>query len=271
MDYIHALVMGIIQGLAEFLPISSSAHLALYPKVFNVNSGLLNSVAYDVALHAGTLAALVIFFWKKVLNLLGAFFKGLAGAKARQSSDFKMSIYIIAGTIPAVLAGYFLGDYIETAFRDPLRIAYMLIIFGGVLWIADRVGKKRKEITGINLVDSLIVGVAQALALIPGVSRSGITISAGLFAGYKRKDAAEFSFLLSIPAVAGAFAMQAKHLIKAGADYGAVLILIGFLASAISGMFAIKFLLNYVSRKSFNPFVWYRFILGAAIIAVFFR
>jgi undecaprenyl-diphosphatase len=271
MDYLHAIVMGIIQGLTEFLPVSSSAHLALYPKIFNVSSALLNSVSYDVALHAGTLLALLIFFRKKVLELLGAFFKGLAGAKARQTQDFKLGILIIAGTIPAVLAGYFLGDYLESAFRSPVKMASMLIIFGGVLWLADRAGKKRKEMAGMNLIDSLIVGFAQALALIPGVSRSGITISAGLFAGYKRKDAAEFSFLLSIPAVAGAFAMQAKHLLKSGTDEKVVLILLGFTASVIAGMLAIKFLLDFVSKKSFTPFVIYRFVIGAAILAVFIR
>lgn len=271
MDYIHALLMGIIQGLTEFLPVSSSAHLALYPKIFNVNSGLLHSMAYDVALHGGTLAALLIFFRKKVFNLLGAFFKGLAGAKARQSADFKMGLFIIAGTIPAVLVGLFYGDYLEENFRDPIRMASMLIIFGGVLWLADRFGKKKKEIQGINLADSLIIGAAQALALIPGVSRSGITISAGLFAGYKRHDAAEFSFLLSIPAVAGAFAMQFKDMIGTGADQGIVLILLGFTAALISGMFAIKFLLDFIGKNSFTPFVIYRFALGAAIIAIFVR
>ena len=271
MDYIHALLMGIIQGLTEFLPVSSSAHLALYPKVFNVSSGLLNSLAYDVALHAGTLAALVIFFWKKILNLLGAFFKGLAGAKARQSQDFKLGIFIIIGTIPAVIAGYFYGDYLEETFRNPVKMASMLIVFGGVLWLADRFGKKRKETASMNIMDSLIIGTAQALALIPGVSRSGITISAGLFAGYNRRAAAEFSFLLSIPAVAGAFAMHAKHLLKNGADTGTALILVGFAASAITGFFAIKFLLDFVSKKSFTPFVVYRFILGAVILALFIR
>jgi undecaprenyl-diphosphatase len=263
--------MGIIQGLTEFLPVSSSAHLALYPKLFNVNSGLLNSVAYDVALHGGTLAALLIFFRKKILKLLGAFFNGLASAKSRQTQDFKLGIYIIIGSIPAVFVGYFYGDYLESTFRNPVKMGVVLILFGAVLWLADRLGKKKKEMASINFIDSLIVGVAQAVALIPGVSRSGITISAGLFTGYNRKDAAEFSFLLSLPAVTGAFVMQLKHLLHGTSGNDSALIIIGFAASFIAGIFAIKFLLDYISKRSFTPFVVYRFILGAAIIAIFIR
>jgi undecaprenyl-diphosphatase len=261
--------MGIIQGVAEFLPVSSSAHLALYPKIFNVNSDLLNSVSFDVALHAGTLVALVIFFWKKILDLLGAFFRGLVSKEARKSADFKMGLYIIAATIPAAIVGYKWGDRLEEIFRQPLKMATVLIVFGLILWLADRAGKKSREMGSMNLLDSLIIGAAQAVALIPGVSRSGVTITAGMFLGYKREDAAEFSFILSIPAVAGAFVMQLKHLMHTATGDGAGLAAAGFVAAVLSGVIALKFLLDFVKNKSFAPFVIYRCILGAGIILLF--
>ncbi|MEI7542032.1 MAG: undecaprenyl-diphosphate phosphatase [bacterium] len=271
MDYLHAIVMGIIQGLTEFLPVSSSAHLALYPKIFGVNSELLKSVAYDVALHGGTLAALLIFFRKKIIKLVFAFFQGISSAKNRQESDFKISIYIIAGTIPAVVVGYLFGDIIESTFRAPIYMAGMLIVFGLVLMLADKFGKKQKDMQNIKLIDALMIGTAQVFALIPGISRSGITITAGLFAGYKRQDAAEFSFLLSIPVVLGAFVMQAKKFMKEGPVDNMVLIILGFAAAFISGILAIKFLLDFVSKKTFTPFVIYRLILGGVILVFFIR
>lgn len=262
--------MGIIQGLTEFLPVSSSAHLVIYPKIFSAGNMLLNSLSFDVALHGGTLVALLVFFRKKVSNLLGSFFKGLTSSKTRKSADFKMGLFIIAATIPAVIVGYFWGDVLEDNFRDPVRIGLVLIIFGGVLWLADRLGRKRKETGSMNFFDSIIIGLAQAAALIPGVSRSGVTISAGLLLGYKRQDAAEFSFVMSIPAVAGAFVMQLKHLADNGSAMAGPAIL-GFIAASISGMLAIKFLLDFVQKKSFTPFVIYRIALGILILAMFPR
>ncbi|MCE5299391.1 MAG: undecaprenyl-diphosphate phosphatase [Spirochaetia bacterium] len=268
MNYVHAVIMGLIQGLTEFFPISSSAHLVLYPKLFASGSALLNSLSFDVALHAGTLAALVIFFWKQILRLLGAFFRGLAGGQAAKSADFKMALYIAAATVPAVFAGYFFGDYIEAKTRNPVFIGAVLIVFGLFLYAADRAGTKRKTQGAMNLADALLIGTAQALALIPGVSRSGITITTGLLAGYRREAAAEFSFILSIPAVFGAFAMQARNIMNISG--GEIMVtLSGFMAAAVSGLIAIKVLLDFVKNHNYTVFAAYRLILGAAIIIIF--
>jgi undecaprenyl-diphosphatase len=270
MDYLHAVIMGIIQGITEFLPVSSSAHLALYPKVFNVSSTLLNSLSFDVALHAGTLVALLVFFRKRVVELLLAFFKGLVSAKSRQAGDFKLGMYIIAATLPAAVIGVKWGEKLEEAFRAPAKVGAVLIIFGLILWMADRIGTKRKEMDKINFFDSFVIGCAQALALIPGVSRSGASISGGLFLGYKRHDAAEFSFILSMPAVAGAFAMELKHMLKASESGGLSLEIVGFAAALISGLLVLKLFLDYVKKHSYAPFVIYRVLLGAAIL-IFLR
>lgn len=271
MDYLHSLIMGIIQGLTEFLPVSSSAHLALYPKIFNVHSALLDSVSYDVALHAGTLVALVIFFWKRILTLIGAFLKGLASAEARKTQDFRMGLFVIIATIPGALVGFKWNKYIEETFRDPVKIGTLLLVFGLILWLADRIGKKSRETGAMNFFDSIIIGIAQAIALIPGVSRSGITITAGMFLGFKRKDAAEFSFIMSIPIVAGAFLLELKHLIKTSSAGGFSLSFIGFAAAAITGIFTIKFMLDFVKKNSYVPFVIYRVVFGAVLVACFVK
>ena len=263
--------MGIIQGITEFLPVSSSAHLALYPKIFNVHSALLDSVSYDVALHAGTLVALVLFFWKRILTLIGAFLKGLASGEARKTQDFKMGLFVIIATIPGALVGYKWNKYIEETFRDPVKIGTLLAVFGLVLLLADKIGNKTRETGDMNFFDSIIIGIAQALALIPGVSRAGITITSGMFLGFKRKDAAEFSFIMSIPIVAGAFLLELKHLIKTASGDGLSLSLIGFAAAAITGIFTIKFMLDFVKKNSYVPFVIYRVVFGLALIASFIK
>ena len=271
MDYFHSLIMGIIQGITEFLPVSSSAHLALYPKIFNVHSALLDSVSYDVALHAGTLVALVVFFWKRIMVLLGAFFKGLGSAEARKTRDFRMGLFIIIATIPGAIVGFKWNKYIEETFRDPVKIGILLAVFGLVLWLADAIGKKTRVTGEMNFFDSAIIGIAQALALIPGVSRSGITITAGMFLGFKREDAAEFSFIMSIPIVAGDFLLEFKHLIKTASADGLGLSFIGFAAAAITGIITIKFMLDFVRKNSYVPFVIYRVVFGIVLVASFVK
>jgi undecaprenyl-diphosphatase len=266
LEILQSIFLGIIQGLTEFLPVSSSAHLSALPKILGINSPLLNSLAFDVVLHAGTLCAVAFFFWKKILALVSAFFKGLISGKARKAADFKLSIYIIIATVPAVLAALFFQDAIEGAFRNPLYTGTALILFGIILWLADEAGKKKKQTGQLTLTDSIIIGLAQALSIVPGVSRSGITITAGLFAGLKREDAAEFAFLLSVPAIAGAFVFELRHIIHAGAAGNAAALVAGFMAAAVAGFAAIAFLISFVKKNPFTPFVLYRFALGAFII-----
>lgn len=245
-----AIILGIIQGLAEFLPISSTAHLILVPWFFHWE-GLLDSLAFDVALHAGTLFSILICFWRDILEMF--------------TKRFRMVLLIGLATIPAGLAGVLLKDRIEGAFRTPELIALMLIVFGVVMYIAER-AKKKKKMTDVGVLGAIFIGCAQAVALIPGVSRSGITISAGLGAGLKREEAARFSFLLSIPVIAGAVLLEGRAMLKSPEHFDFTLIGAGFLTSAITGIIAIKFLLGYLKKHTMNVFVIYRFILAGMIL-----
>lgn len=231
-----------------------------------IESRLLNSLAFDVMLHAGTLLAVMVYFRKKLVELIAVFFKGLFAAKDRKKSGFKLSLYIIIGTIPAVIAALLFEEQIEGIFRNPLYTGIMLIVFGCILWAADFYGKKKKNAAEMGIGGSIIAGLAQALSLIPGVSRSGITVTAGLFLGLKKEEAAEFAFLLSVPAIAGAFVFKLKDIAAAGADGSAAMMAAGFIAAAVAGFAAIAFLMHYIKKNSFLPFVVYRFALGAFII-----
>lgn len=245
-----AIVLGIIQGFAEFLPISSTAHLVLVPWFFKWE-GLLDSLTFDVALHAGTLVSILICFWRDILDII--------------TKRFKMVLLIGLATIPAGLAGVLLKDRIEGVFRTPELIALMLIVFGMVMWVAER-AKKKKKMADVGFFGAIFIGCAQAVALIPGVSRSGITISAGLGAGLKREEAARFSFMLSIPVIAGAVLLEGRKVLKSPEQFDFALIGAGFLASAITGVIAIKFLLSYLRNHSMNVFIIYRFILAGLIL-----
>ncbi|HDQ26612.1 MAG TPA: undecaprenyl-diphosphate phosphatase [bacterium] len=267
MELLHAAVKGIIQGLTEFFPVSSHAHLTLYPLFAGEESPFLNSLAFDVAIHGGTLLSLIVFFRKKILSLIKGFFGGIKDAGKRGETDFKLSLYIIAATVPAVIGGLMLEGIVEEKLRAPAVIGFSLIVFGAVLFVADRTGKKEKVMGNMSLRDALIIGFAQVLAFIPGVSRSGITISAALLTGYKREDAAEFSFIMSIPAVTGALVLKFRDLYSISGSE-AVLTFAGFMTAMISGYFAIKFLLVLVKKHSYMPFIVYRLILGIVVLAV---
>ncbi len=268
MEYLNSFLLGIIQGLTEFLPVSSSAHLVIVPKLMKA-SEQLNSLSFDAFVHGGTLLAVLWYYRRSIGVMAGAFGRGLVYAEARRTHDFKTAVYILLATIPAVLAAFLFEKQIEGAFREPQSVGFVLIIFGVLLYVADRRGKKNRVEGGIKLTDVLIIGFAQAIALMPGVSRSGITITAAMVLGFKREDAASFSFLLSIPVIAGAFIHSAIKIMKYGTDIELSLPLTGFIAAAISGFFAISFLLKYIKKASFTPFVIYRIILGVFIIFIF--
>lgn len=245
----HAIILGVVQGVTEFLPISSSAHLYLLPKFFHWN---YEGLGFDVALHWGTLLAILIIFWRDYWNAL--------------TGDRRLLSFLVIGSIPGALAGYFLESQAETVFRTPVLTAAMLAGFGILLWWADRKKYRNIEISSgetLTWKKSLFMGAAQALAIIPGVSRSGATMTAGLFAGMTRTEAARFSFLLSGPIIFGA-GLVAIPDAKIDAALAA-----GFLASAVSGFLAIKFLLRYLSSHNFNIFVWYRLALAAIILLWF--
>jgi len=256
LDTIQAVVLGIVQGLGEFLPISSSAHLVLTPWLLGwTDPGL----AFDVALHVGTLVAVVSFFWRDWAVLL---FEGLRGTGTREGRLFW---YLVVATIPGALAGYFLEDLAATIFRAPLLVGSLLIVMGILLWAADRFAASFRQLHDIRLGTALFIGVSQALAIIPGVSRSGATIMAARLAGLEREPAARFSFLLSTPIILGAALFQMRDISPADVT---VPFLLGIATSAVVGFLAIGFLLRWVTTHNFNLFVWYRFILGTIVIAV---
>ncbi len=270
MDMMQSVLLGLIQGLTEFLPVSSSAHLSALPAIFGIKSALLNSLAFDVTLHAGTLAAVLFYFRKRLIPLITGFFRGCASREAR-GRDFRVSLHIITATVPAVIAAVLAGDMIEGFFRNPVLTGVALILFGLLLWAADKSGAKDKAAEKMGIAGAILTGAAQALALIPGVSRSGITMTAGLFLGLKKEEAAEFSFLLSIPAIAGAFVFKLKDIIEAGTGGSAAVLMAGFIAAALSGFFSIAFLMRFIRTNSFTPFVAYRLVLGAFIIIMALR
>ena len=260
----EAIVLGIVQGLAEFLPISSSGHLILVPWLLGWPS---HGLTFDLALHLGTSVALLGYFWRDWLVLATAAVRGLTDAKARASHEWRLAWLIVVGCIPAAVVGILFEDLIEATFRQPALIAVLLIAFGLVLLVADMVGKRARSLEQVTLVDSLVIGCAQVLALAPGVSRSGITMTAGLFRGLDRGTAARFSFLLSAPITVAAALYKLRVLVKeplTGSE--AVAFVVGIATAAVVGALAIGFLLRYLQRQPVNLFVWYR--LGAGVLVL---
>ena len=270
MTIIQSIILGIVQGAGEFLPISSTAHLVLVPYFTGWKDP---GLAFDVALHLGTLIALVFFFfwdWVAIIYLAlsrNSKFK-IQNSKLQLKVKSFENIYnsklfwlIIIATIPGVVFGLLFEDKVETIFRNPLLIAFTLSFVGLVLFLADKYLKHRKNINQIDWKDSLLVGISQAIAIIPGVSRSGATITAGIFRGLNRTDAARFSFLLSAPIIFGAAIVKLPKLFSEGFDLN---IILGIIFSALSGYLAIKYLLKFVEKYSYAVFFWYR--LGLALI-----
>lgn len=264
MDNLHALLLGALQGMTEILPISSSAHLILIPKILSwPESGL----TFDVALHLGTLIALCLYFWRDIFDLTYNFLSSIGG-KGVHTPGNRLPWYIIIGTIPAVIVGKSLEEPIERIFRQsPAIICSLLIGFGLLLAFADTTGAKRWKLDRMTLKAAVIIGLAQCLALAPGVSRSGVTITAALLIGYNRETAARFSFLLSLPIVFGAALLKVGHLARSGIPAGEGMpLIIGIASSAIFGYLSVALLLRLVQRHSLYPFVWYRLLAGAALL-----
>jgi undecaprenyl-diphosphatase len=260
MNIFQSVVLGMVQGLGEFLPISSSAHLILVPWLFKWEDP---GLTFDIALHVGTLIAVILYFWRDWLNLIS---KGLTKPKEREG---KLFWYLVLATIPGAAIGYLLEHKAETVFRNPVLIAFMLIILGGILYLVDRKSKKQVDMKNISLKTSTLIGLSQALAIIPGVSRSGITMTTALALGMTREGAARFSFLLSTPIIFGAAAIKLPKIIANPSMINAPFI-VGMVVSCIFGLASIGFLLRYVQTKTFLPFAWYRFLIGALVIIIAF-
>lgn len=264
MTVFQAMVLGVVQGLGEFLPISSSAHLVLAPWLFGWRDP---GLAFDVALHWGTLLAVVVYFQRDLRLLAWGFWGSLFRSTRDLRNNFHQRlVWLLAiASVPGAIVGKFFEEQAENAFRNPLLIAATLGGFGVILWIADKYGRKVTKLEGTHWWEALLIGCSQALAVIPGVSRSGSTIAAGLGLGFQRTDAARFSFLMSIPIIFGAGLVKIRHL---GGDVGHAALAVGFCASAIAGFLSIRFLLRYVATRNFNIFVWYRLALTALIVTV---
>jgi|SRR3989338_6023965 len=251
-----AALAGLIQGLTEFLPISSTGHLIIFQRIFNLPDNYFG-LAFDASLHLGTLLAVLLFFFKDYLHAL---------------RSKRLLIALIVGTIPAVIAGLLFESYINNQVRQLWVIGVALIIFSFVMMYADKIGKNLKTITKINAKDSLVIGIFQAIALIPGVSRSGSTISAGLFLNYTREDASRFAFLLSGPVIAGAGSKKFLEVLMGhNTQPGEIqYFLVGMVSSAIFGYLTIKYFLKYIANHNLNIFIVYRIIIGLILVSTIF-
>jgi len=267
---LQALVMGIVQGLTEFLPVSSSGHLVIVPFLFGWNDAFLTSLAFSVMLHMGTLVALLVYFRDDWARLIPAGFAAVRDRSFRSDPDRRLAGLLVAATVPGALAGLLFNDVIENQFRQVGLVALMLVVGGVILFAADRVGRRSRAIADITFPVAVGVGAAQAIALIPGISRSGISISAGRLAGLDREAAARFAFLMATPITAGAGIFELRKLLtgEAGVQIELVPLLVGMVAALLSGLAAIHFMLRYLRTRSLDVFVLYRFVLAAIVLVV---
>jgi undecaprenyl-diphosphatase len=253
---LQAIVLGIVQGLTEFLPVSSSAHLILVPWLLKWQED--PGLAFDVVLHLGTLLALIVFYWREWLDMV---FSLANGDRVRR----RLLFLLIVASVPGAIIGVLLEKQAETIFRSPVLIAVTLATLGLILWAADAFGSKKRKIDDLTLVDALLIGLSQALAIIPGVSRSGATITTARFLGIDRAGAANFSFLMATPIIAGAGLLEARKFFHSGLTPQLGW---GFAASAVFGLIAIVWLLSYVRTHTYRPFAIYRIALAAVVVAV---
>ena len=267
---IQAAVLGLVQGLTEFIPISSSGHLILVPWLFKWNDPFIDSLAFSVMLHMGTLFALLVYFWRDWLTLIPAGLASIRDRRIGDDPDRRLGWLIVVATIPAVIAGPLLNDTIESHVREAAAVAAMLCVGAAIMWLADRWGTKQREMASLSYRGAFGIGVAQVLALVPGISRSGVSISGGLLLGLNREAAAKFSFLMATPVVAGAGVWEARKLFtgEAGVTPQWNLVAIGFVAAALSGLVAIRFMLAFLRRQPLTAFVVYRVVAAIVVFVV---
>jgi undecaprenyl-diphosphatase len=279
MQALQAIILGIVQGLTEFIPVSSSAHLVILPWLFGWDDPAFRSLGFDVALHMGTLAAILVFFWKDWVRLVVAWFKSIAQRKIGDDPDRRMAWYLLAACIPGGIAGVLFQGKIEELFHpanSPILASSMIVMaaiiaaLGLLLLLADKFGKRDRSFGAMRWKDALLIGLSQAFAIFPGVSRSGATITAGMALGLERESAARFSFLLSAPIIAGAGLKSIYDLAKGGAASGAAtsLVAIGFVAAAASGLICIKFLMDFLKKHTTKAFAFYRWALAILVTVV---
>jgi undecaprenyl-diphosphatase len=275
MEILSAALLGIVQGLTEFLPVSSSAHLILIPWFFGWKP---EGLTFDVSLHFGTAIAVIAFFWRDWQRLARETLIGLIERRPFANPHRRLAWFLIVGTLPAVIVGLAFEETVETRLRSPLITVFTLAILAAILFVAERTGRQDRNIEMYNWADCLWIGCSQAIALIPGVSRSGVTMTTALFRGSTRTSAARFSFLLSTPVIVGASILKGWELVKilSGPMEGAMqvnwgVLCVGVVSAAITGFLCIRFFLRYLQTKSFTPFVVYRFLLAGVVLIYYLR
>ena len=264
------MILGVVQGLTEFLPVSSSGHLLLGQYFLGLDQDRFG-LPFDVALHLGTLLAVVAYFWRDLLRMARAFLRSLVpgGRNLSGDPDQRLAYLIIASTVPAALIGFLLEGFFENAVRSPWVVVFNLVLVGVLFIVAEAAGSQSRSAEKLGFLGAIGIGVAQAAALVPGVSRSGATITLGLFLGLRREEAAKFSFLMSVPIIAGAGSLQLAEAISAGmGGRDALLFAAGFVSSAVVGYLAIRFFLRFVAHHSLRAFAYYRFALAAVVVAL---
>jgi undecaprenyl-diphosphatase len=271
-DLLKAVILGIVQGLTEFLPVSSTGHLILTEEALGVSESEFG-LRFDAALHLGTLAAVLIYFHTLIANLIVAWFESVRRRSWSVTTESRLAWLLIIGTIPAGIAGYFLESTAEDAFRSPALVGATLILFCIPMVLAERYGRGNRALDSATPVDAVVVGIAQSIALVPGVSRSGITISAGMLSGFRREEAAVFAFLLSAPVIAAAGGKQIFDIVTgdngpSGLENEFLVYLSGLLTAAIVGYSAIYFLVRYLRSNPLYLFIAYRIALGLLVLAL---
>ncbi|MGH7935104.1 MAG: undecaprenyl-diphosphate phosphatase [Candidatus Binataceae bacterium] len=254
----EALILGAIQGLTEFLPVSSSAHLVIVPWLLKWRDP---GLAFDVALHLGTLLALLVYYWREWVKM------GMSLVNGDRKNRRLLAMLVVA-SIPGAIIGLAFEKEAETVFRSPLLIALAMAALGVALWLFDRITPQKRSINEISFVDAILIGLSQAFAIVPGVSRSGATITMARIVKLERQDAANFSFLMATPIIAGAGLVESRHLFRMGLLNPEVVT--GFVAAAIFGLIAIAGLIRFVRTRTYEPFAWYRVIVAAFVIVVYF-
>ncbi len=266
---LQAIIQGVVQGLTEFLPISSSAHLILLPRLLGWEDPFLTSAEFDVMLHLGTLGALLVYFWRDVMRLGRAWLASLRDRRLADDPDRRLAWLLLLTVIPAALVGALFEDFFDETFRDALLVIPLLLVVGaGMLAFGERYGRRERGLERLRVRDALVIGLAQAMALFPGISRSGVTIAAGLVLGLEREAAARFAFLMGIPIIAGAGLWKLRVIVAGETSAFEPLVLAaGMAASALAGRAAIAFLVRYLRTRSTGVFIVYR-LLFAAVAAV---
>jgi undecaprenyl-diphosphatase len=268
LELFQAIVLGVVQGLTEFLPVSSSGHLLLGQFFFGLDQNRFG-LSFDVALHMGTLVAVVSYFWRDLIRMALAFLRSFSHRDLDNDPDQRLAYLMIASTVPAALIGFLFEGFFEDTVRSPWVVAFNFVLVGALFIVGEAVGTRTRRASKLGFGEALGIGLAQATALVPGVSRSGATITLGLFLGLRREEAAKFSFLMSVPIIAGAGSLKVAQVVAAGMDALQVLLfVVGFVTSAVVGYVTIRFLLNYLTNHSLRAFAYYRFGIAAVVVVL---